>query len=213
MLECFPPTDERTAQEELFSLRMTGTVQEFRSRFEMLSAAVEGLSEETIKVIFINGLAEEIRAEVKMFHPRTLVEMMNRARQVEKKNLVIDEKYLGRPGKGYPRTTGQATRPGYFSHPNPILISPQPAAMGSKDRPNYPPNHQQPSKSVTGPTLDPNPHPTRSNSNTRPPFQNRPDASAHSNSPHDPRFRPPTTSSTSSFSLRRDNNFRRLSEA
>lgn len=200
VLERFPPTDERTAQEELFGHRQTGTVQEFRSRFEMLSAAVEGLSAETMKVIFINGLVEEVRAEVKMFHPRTLV---------EKKNMVVDEKYMGPPGRSYPRPVSQPTRTGCFSHPNPILISPHLNSQASSSRPNAQPSNKNP----LGPSPDPNPGPNRNNSNIRPPFQNRPDTTtAHSSSPHDPRFRPPTTSSTSSFSPRRDNNFRRLSD-
>lgn len=54
----------------------------------------------------MNGLLEEIRSEVKMFHPRTLSEMMTRARQVEKKNQIIDERYMFCPRRSLNR--GQA---------------------------------------------------------------------------------------------------------
>lgn len=98
VLEMFLPLDERSAEEELFSLRQMGSVQDYRSRFELLSTTVDDLSEDKMKIIFMNGLLDEIRSEVKMLHPKTLLEMMMRARQVEKKNTIIDERYVLRPG-------------------------------------------------------------------------------------------------------------------
>lgn len=56
VLERFPPPNERTIDEELFGLCLIKTVQEFKSRFELLSIVVDGLTEDTMKTIFINGL-------------------------------------------------------------------------------------------------------------------------------------------------------------
>lgn len=58
----------------------------------MLSAAVEGMAEETLTTLFMNGLADDIRTKVKMFIVETLEAMMERTLQVKDKNQVIDAK-------------------------------------------------------------------------------------------------------------------------
>lgn len=62
------------------SLRQTETVREFRKRFELLLATVEGVMEETLITLFMNGLADDIRTEVKMFAPKNLEVVMERAK-------------------------------------------------------------------------------------------------------------------------------------
>lgn len=54
--------------------------------------AVEKVTEETLTALLMNGLANDIRAEVRMFNPSCLEEMMERALQIEDKNGVLDAK-------------------------------------------------------------------------------------------------------------------------
>lgn len=63
----FPTNQDRTPYEELLSLRQTDMVRKFRRRFELLSKAVEGMAEETLTTLFMNGLANDVQTEVKMF--------------------------------------------------------------------------------------------------------------------------------------------------
>lgn len=74
------------------SLRQTGSIHEFCYWFELILAAIDGLIEETLKMVFMNGLLEEIKVEVKMFSLHTLKEVMVRAIQVKKKNKILDGK-------------------------------------------------------------------------------------------------------------------------
>lgn len=92
VLKRFEPDDDGTPYEELLTLRQMTTVQAFQSLFEVLSLMVDGLSEETLTVAFMNGLLEEIQAEVKLFYPLTLEETMERARQVENKNFILNNR-------------------------------------------------------------------------------------------------------------------------
>lgn len=177
----------------------------------MLFAAVDDLSEDKMKIIFMNGLLDEIRSEVKMFHPRTLSEMMTRARQVEMKNSIIDERYVLRPGRSFPRNQTQQTRFLYPTHTSPILVSPSPHMQASSFKSNIPtysaPAHTtrqpQPKDSV-GVSHNPNEGLTRGQNETRPSnFK-----TLRTNAPS----RSVTSTGASTSWPRRENNFRRLSD-
>lgn len=90
-----------------------------------------------MRTVFINRLLDKIRMEVKMFYPRTVVETMNRARQVKKKNIFINEKYVTRPRKTQPKTQTNPSHWVYSSHSNPIFITT-----------NLSPNHGRPNNST-----------------------------------------------------------------
>lgn len=139
ILKRFLADQDRSPYEELLSLRQTESVREYRRRFEMLSAAVEGVTEETLTTLFMNGLADDVRTEVRMFSPETLEAMMERALQVEEKNRVIDAKMGLRPGVRFARPYPRAQ----FSSPMQSYAH-QPSSFASAQLPNpaYSPRHQ-----------------------------------------------------------------------
>lgn len=51
------------------------------------------MSEVTLNSLFMNGLVDKIREEIKLFHPWNLEEVMQRVIKVEKKNDIIDGKF------------------------------------------------------------------------------------------------------------------------
>lgn len=61
------------------ALRQGGTVVEFREEFETLAATMRGIPENVFCEAFLNGLREDIRAEVKMHRPSNLMEAMDLA--------------------------------------------------------------------------------------------------------------------------------------
>lgn len=78
----------------LLSIKQTGSVMEFRERFEMFAAPLRHLDREMVTGIFLNGLKEEIRAELKLYPLGNLAEVMDRALLLEGKNRAM------RLGKG-----------------------------------------------------------------------------------------------------------------
>ena len=50
------------------------------------SAPLQNAPEDVLKGAFMNGLADEIRCDVKLMHPGSLKELMNYAGQVEARN-------------------------------------------------------------------------------------------------------------------------------
>lgn len=55
--------------EALIALRQDSSVAEFREKFELLSAPLREADEEFLIGAFSNGLAEEIKVEVRMVKP------------------------------------------------------------------------------------------------------------------------------------------------
>lgn len=84
--------DERTTQEELFAIRLSDFVHEYRCRFELLLTEVDELFESTLIVIFMNGLPNKLREEVRLFHSTMLEETMERVQEIERKNVLIENK-------------------------------------------------------------------------------------------------------------------------
>lgn len=71
--------------ESLMSLKQTHTVNEFVSHFEWYARELKGLDEEHIMDVFLNGLKEEIVAELKLNNPKTLFKIMSIAKKIEEK--------------------------------------------------------------------------------------------------------------------------------
>ena len=82
--------------EALISLRQESTVAEFREKFELLSSPLREADEEFLVGAFSNGLAEEIRAEVRMVKPNSLVQLMDLAQKIEEKNWALERAHMKR---------------------------------------------------------------------------------------------------------------------
>lgn len=72
------------------SLKQGGSVTEYRDAFETLAVALRGVPEPIFRGVFLNGLREDIRAEVKLHRPINLQEAMDLAQQVEDRNEAQD---------------------------------------------------------------------------------------------------------------------------
>ena len=81
----FGPSDYEDFHEALAKLRQTSTVREYQANFERLVARVQDWQEKALVGSYIGGLCEEIRAEVKLFRPTTLVHATSLARLHEDK--------------------------------------------------------------------------------------------------------------------------------
>lgn len=85
--------------EQLLALKQMGTMEEYRERFETLSAPLKDVTEEVLIGAFLNGLDEDIRCDVKLMHPTNLKQLMTYATQVSDRNLV-KAKLKEKKGKG-----------------------------------------------------------------------------------------------------------------
>uniref|UniRef100_A0A2N9H8H7 RNA-directed DNA polymerase n=1 Tax=Fagus sylvatica TaxID=28930 RepID=A0A2N9H8H7_FAGSY len=79
----FGPSDYEDFDEALSRLRQTGTVREYQGQFERLAARVQDWPEKALLGCYIGGLKEDIRAEVKLFRPTTLLHATGLARLQE----------------------------------------------------------------------------------------------------------------------------------
>ena len=84
----FGPTDYNDPAEALTRLRQTTTVAPYQDSFEKLSHQIDGLPEGFLIGNFIAGLKDDIRLDVKIKHPKTLVEAIGVARLIEERNLL-----------------------------------------------------------------------------------------------------------------------------
>ena len=70
----------------LLSLKQDSTVMEYREKFEMLVAPLRREERGMLDSIFLNGLKEELQAEMKLYDYHDLADMMDRALLLEEKN-------------------------------------------------------------------------------------------------------------------------------
>lgn len=73
------------------ALRQTGTVTEYREKFESMLAPLNEASNEMLMGVFRNGLKEEIRAELRIMKFGSLQELMDLAHNVEERNIVVEK--------------------------------------------------------------------------------------------------------------------------
>uniref|UniRef100_A0A2N9E792 Retrotransposon gag domain-containing protein n=1 Tax=Fagus sylvatica TaxID=28930 RepID=A0A2N9E792_FAGSY len=71
--------------EALAKLCQTGTVREYQAQFEQLPARVHNWTEQVLVESYIGGLKEEIRSEIKLFQPTSLLHATSLARLLEYK--------------------------------------------------------------------------------------------------------------------------------
>uniref|UniRef100_A0A2N9JB78 Ty3 transposon capsid-like protein domain-containing protein n=1 Tax=Fagus sylvatica TaxID=28930 RepID=A0A2N9JB78_FAGSY len=71
--------------EALAKLCQTGTVREYQTQFEQLAARVHNWTEVALVESYIGGLKEEIRSEIKLFRPTSLLHATSLASLLEYK--------------------------------------------------------------------------------------------------------------------------------
>lgn len=97
ILQQFRLTDGGSLYEQWLATAQTTTVHEYRRKFIELAAPLERIPENIWMGQFINGLRDEIRAEVRLLSPMNLEQGMEMALRVAEQNRVIGLKksYLG----------------------------------------------------------------------------------------------------------------------
>ena len=81
----FGPSDYEDFDEALAKLCQTGTVREYQAQFERIAPQVQEWPEKALLGSYIGGLKDEIRSEVKLFRPTTLVHATSLAQLQEEK--------------------------------------------------------------------------------------------------------------------------------
>ena len=93
----FGPSDYENFDEALAKLRQMGSVREYQTQFERLASRVEKWPEHALIESYIEGLKDEIRSEVKLFHPTIIVHATSLAR-LQKDNMQRQRHGLIQPG-------------------------------------------------------------------------------------------------------------------
>ena len=75
--------------EVLLDLKQTGPVEEYIENFEQYAGFLKNVEHDYLVGIFLNGLTEGIKAEVKLHEPKCLAELMMKAKMVEEKIRVM----------------------------------------------------------------------------------------------------------------------------
>lgn len=91
LLERFRDTQYGTLHQRFLAIKQTGTVAEFRERFEVMAAPLKNVSNDVLEGVFINGLDEEVQAEVLMANPVGLSQIMDLVQRVEDRNNRINK--------------------------------------------------------------------------------------------------------------------------
>lgn len=73
----------------LLALKQEETVEEYVERFKKIAGMLKNVDEEHLKDIFVNGLKEDIGAEIKLYEPPTFSIMVKKALMIEQKNRTI----------------------------------------------------------------------------------------------------------------------------
>ncbi|KAI5412334.1 hypothetical protein KIW84_057130 [Lathyrus oleraceus] len=79
----------------LACLKQTGTVEEYREQFEMCTGPLKCTEPSYLKGIFLNGLKDIIREELKLHPVETLSELMDYAQRVDEKNNLLNKSNSG----------------------------------------------------------------------------------------------------------------------
>ncbi|KAJ0440472.1 putative nucleotidyltransferase, Ribonuclease H [Helianthus annuus] len=89
----FGPAEFQNPDEFLCSIKQTGTVQEYRQEFAKRSSRVSNWPDHCLLGVFLNGLKDELKSDVRIHKPRTVYNAMSLALEFESKLS------LHRPGK------------------------------------------------------------------------------------------------------------------
>lgn len=79
----------------MLSLKQTGIVEEYREQFEMYTGPLKCTEPSYLKGIFLNGLKDIIREELKLHPVETLYELMDYAQRVDEKNNLLNKSNSG----------------------------------------------------------------------------------------------------------------------
>jgi len=90
----FQPTMLDNPFEVLLGLKQTGQVEEYIENFEQYAGFLKNVEQDYLVGIFLNGLTEGIKAEVKLHEPKSLAELMMKAKMVEEKIRVTSKSGL-----------------------------------------------------------------------------------------------------------------------
>ncbi|KAD6119921.1 hypothetical protein E3N88_11192 [Mikania micrantha] len=81
----FGPAEFQNPDEYLCSIKQTGTVQEYRQEFAKRSARVSNWSDNSLLGVCLNGLKEELKADVRIHKPKTVYNALSLAMEYEAK--------------------------------------------------------------------------------------------------------------------------------
>ncbi|WVZ15409.1 hypothetical protein V8G54_012975 [Vigna mungo] len=95
----FQVASSENPYEVLMGLRQRGSVLEYREQFELRYAPLHFADEEFMKGVFMNGLKEDIKAEVRLMGSGDLHVLMEVAQKVEERNRVLGRS-MGFAGRG-----------------------------------------------------------------------------------------------------------------
>ncbi|PWA77496.1 retrotransposon gag domain, Retroviral aspartyl protease [Artemisia annua] len=81
----FGPAEFQNPDEFLCSIKQTGSVQEYRQEFAKRSSRVSNWPDHCLLGVFLNGLKDELKADVRIHKPRTVYSAMSLALEFESK--------------------------------------------------------------------------------------------------------------------------------
>ncbi|XP_044474694.1 uncharacterized protein LOC123202715 [Mangifera indica] len=147
----FGLTQNRTPYEQIILHRQTGTIAEYRARFEQLVAMLPAVSIEWLKGAFMAGLSPRIQAELRLLAPTDLRSLMQMAADVEQRDWALYG-MGGNSGKAEAAQPGQANSllsapTGFYLHPpfpSPTSHNPNQLPQPNWAEPNLP--HSRPNQ-------------------------------------------------------------------
>ncbi|KAH0661065.1 hypothetical protein KY290_027036 [Solanum tuberosum] len=83
--ENYGPAEFQNPNEHLCSIRQTGSIQEYRKEFAKSSSRVTKWPDHSLLGVFMNGLKEELKSDVRIHKPRTVYKAMSLAMEFEQK--------------------------------------------------------------------------------------------------------------------------------
>ncbi|KAD6454658.1 hypothetical protein E3N88_09364 [Mikania micrantha] len=81
----FGPAEFQNPDEHLCSIKQTGSVQEYRQEFTKRSSRVTGWPDHCLLGVFLNGLKDDLKSDVRIHKPRTVYKAMSLALEFESK--------------------------------------------------------------------------------------------------------------------------------
>ena len=105
----FQPSMLQSPFELLLSLKQTGSAEDYQEQFELYVGPLKCTEPAYLKGIFMNGLKEVIRAELKLHPVEGLTELMDYAQRVDEKNNLLNK---GNGGSG----TSSGTKAGFRTY-------------------------------------------------------------------------------------------------
>ncbi|OIW20258.1 hypothetical protein TanjilG_07417 [Lupinus angustifolius] len=85
----FQPSMVQNPFERLLALKQEGTVGDYVEEFEKYVGALREIELEFVKGVFLNGLRDDIKAEVRLFEHPSLSELIHKSLLIEEKNVIV----------------------------------------------------------------------------------------------------------------------------